>query len=62
MVDLARAAGVSWETAAQADNTADVSPMTARKILLALEANPPSATAVALIDEPLDAFVGTRPA
>lgn len=49
VADLARAAGCTWPTAAQADDGGDVSPGTARKILLALEASPPSPTAMALL-------------
>lgn len=49
VADLARAAGCTWPTAAQADMGGEVSPGTARKILLALEASPPSPTAMALL-------------
>jgi hypothetical protein len=49
VVDLARAAGVTWATAALADDGSEVSPGTARKLLAALEANPPSPTAVHLL-------------
>jgi hypothetical protein len=49
VVDLARAAGVTWATAALADDGSEVSPGTARKLLAALEASPPSATAIHLL-------------
>ncbi len=49
VVDLARAAGVTWATAALADDGSEVSPGTARKLLAALEANPPSETAIHLV-------------
>jgi hypothetical protein len=46
LADLARATGLTWPTVAQADAGAEVSAATARKIRDALEANPPSATAL----------------
>jgi hypothetical protein len=42
VAELARRAGVKWPTAATADAGEEVSVETARKILLALEACPPS--------------------
>lgn len=48
VADLARFAGLTWPTAAQADAGREVSSATARKILGALEANPLSETAVHL--------------
>ncbi len=50
VVDLARAAGVTWATAALADDGSEVSPGTARKLLAALEASPPSETAIHLVN------------
>jgi hypothetical protein len=46
--DLARAAGLTWPTAAVADAGGEISATTARKILRALEASPPSEIAVRL--------------
>ncbi len=48
VADLARAAAVTWPTAALADRGGEVSLATARKILAALEANPPSITALSM--------------
>lgn len=48
VAELARRAGVKWPTAAMADSGEEVSPVTARKILLALEASPPSEIALRL--------------
>jgi hypothetical protein len=49
VADLARAAGVAWATAAAAHGGGDISKLTAKKILAALEASPASATAVELL-------------
>jgi hypothetical protein len=49
IADVARASGLSWPTAAQADAGEEVSLATARKILAALEASPPSETALRLM-------------
>lgn len=51
VADLARVAGCTWPTAAHADGGGEVSAATARKMLLALEASPPSRTAMALMGE-----------
>src|SRR5262245_13840348 len=48
VAELARRSGVKWPTAAMADAGEEVSPDTARKILLALEACPPSEIALRL--------------
>ena len=48
ITDLARYAGLTRPTAAQADAGEEVSPGTARKILQALEANPLTETAIKL--------------
>jgi hypothetical protein len=48
VADLARAADLTWPTAALADRGGEVSPTTVRKILAALEANPPSEIAMHL--------------
>jgi hypothetical protein len=48
VAELARRAGVKWPTAAAADDGVEVSAETARKILLALKASPPSEIAVLL--------------
>lgn len=55
VADLARAAGLTWPTAAQADAGEDVSAATARKIHDALEASPPSDTAKRLLESELAA-------
>jgi hypothetical protein len=63
IADVARAAGITWATAAVADGGHAISPATARKILAALEANPPSATAFHLVGEPsMDGIAGQRSA
>ncbi len=51
VAELGRRSGVKWPTAAAADAGEEVSPDTARKILLALEACPPSEIAVRLFSE-----------
>jgi hypothetical protein len=49
VADLARAAELTWPTAALADRGGEVSPTTIRKILAALEASPPSEMATRLL-------------
>ena len=51
VAELGRRSGVKWPTAAAADAGEEVSAETARKILLALEACPPSEIAVRLFSE-----------
>lgn len=54
VADLSRATGIAWSTAAHAHSGGDVSPMTAKKILAALEANAPSETALELLCQPAE--------
>ena len=52
ITDLKNVTGLTWQTCATADSGGEVSPATAKKILLALEANPVSPTARSLLSGP----------
>ena len=51
IADLVRASGLTWSTVYNAERGEAVSPATAKKIEAALEASPPSSTALRLLND-----------